>query len=392
MHLTRLSLTNVRSYRQLDVELARGIHVISGQNAAGKSNLLDAAQMLATTRSHRPGNDIDLINWTALADDPLPAARIVGEVTGAEGAVSLEVTVIAAEAQGDAPRRSSKRFRRNGVARRASDLIGQLRVVMFSADDLSIITGAPSVRRRYLDLTISQFDPSYVRALQLYNRVLQQRNSLLRRIAERRGQPDELAFWDDELAAAGTTIVSARRQTLGRLGDDAAARYPGLGAAGEQLEVHYSPALPEQVSGPLAAGEGNAADLAGHYREAIAAARPEDIRRGQTRFGPHRDDAVFLLNGHDAAVTASRGQQRTLALALRLSEVRLSTGASGEPPVLLLDDILSELDAHHRERVLGVAYRADQVLITSPDEGRPSREELPEASRHRLADGALSPG
>ena len=102
MHLTRLSLTNVRSYRQLDVELARGIHVISGQNAAGKSNLLDAAQMLATTRSHRPGNDIDLINWTALADDPLPAARIVGEVTGAEGAVSLEVTVIAAEAQGDA--------------------------------------------------------------------------------------------------------------------------------------------------------------------------------------------------------------------------------------------------------------------------------------------------
>lgn len=384
MHLTRLSLTNVRTYRRLELDLGRGIHVIAGENAAGKSNLLDAVAMLATTRSHRAGNDLDMINWTSIEEDPLPAARIVADVSSAAGPVSLEIAVIAGEPGNDGARRTSRRFRLNGVARRASDIIGQLRVVMFSADDLAIISGSPSGRRRYLDLTISQFDPSYVRASQRYNRVLQQRNSLLRRIQERRGQLDELAFWDDELAASGGVILQARQRALARLGGDAAERYPELGAEGETLEISYRPALPDELHALIPSR-----DFEAQFRQAIEEGRQQDVWRGATRLGPHRDDVAFLISGHDASISASRGQQRTAALALRLSEVALSTDTTGDPPVLLLDDILSELDAHHRDRIMHAAYSVDQVLITTPDRDRPSRDELPEAKRYLLEDGQL---
>jgi DNA replication and repair protein RecF len=386
MHITRLSLTNVRTYRRLELEPSRGIHVIAGKNATGKSNLLDAVAMLATTRSHRAGSDLDLINWSAVEDEPLPTARIAASVASTAGAVSLEIAVVAGEPDTDGARRSSRRFRLNGIARRASDLIGQLRVVMFSADDLTIISGSPLGRRRYLDLTISQFDPAYVRASQRYNRVLQQRNSLLRRLQERRGTLDELAFWDDELSEAGTIIIQARQRALEHLGNDAARRYPELGSEGEALEICYSPALPDELRPSI-----SSLDFENRYRQATEEGRQQDVWRGATRFGPHRDDIAFLIGGHDASISASRGQQRTAALALRLSEVALSTETTGDPPVLLLDDILSELDAHHRDRVLHAAYAVDQVLITTPDEDRPSHNELPEANRYVLEDGELQP-
>ena len=385
MRLTHLSLTNVRTYERLELELGRGIHVIAGENAAGKSNLLDAVAMLATTRSHRGGNDLDLINWDALATEPLAGARLVGQIDGNAGSATLEIAVLASEPAADGSRRASRRFRLNGVARRASDLIGQLRVVMFSADDLTIIHGSPSGRRRYLDLTISQFDQAYVRAAQRYNRVLQQRNSLLRTLRERRGNLDELAFWDDELAESGAVMVQARANALARLGQDAAARYPTLGAADEALTVCYRPALPDDLVEAT-----RSHDFAERFRAAVEEGRQDDVWRGATRIGPHRDDIAFEIDGHDAGVSASRGQQRTAALALRLSEVALSADTTGDPPVLLLDDILSELDAHRRERVLAVAHGADQVLITTPDGDRPSEAELPDAHRYRLTDGELS--
>lgn len=385
MRLTHLSLTNVRTYERLELDLGRGIHVVAGENAAGKSNLLDAVAMLATTRSHRGGNDLDLINWTALADEPLPGARLAGQIETNAGSASLEIAVVAGEPAADGSRRASRRFRLNGVARRASDLIGQLRVVMFSADDLAIIAGSPSGRRRYLDLTISQFAPVYVRASQRYNRVLQQRNSLLRTLRERRGDLEQLAFWDDELAESGAVIVQARANALARLGEDSAARYPTLGAPDEVLTVCYRPGLPD----PLVELT-RTKDFEQHFRAAIEEGRQQDVWRGATRIGPHRDDISFQIGGHDASVSASRGQQRTAALALRLSEVALSTDTTGDPPVLLLDDIFSELDERHRDRVMHTAYEVDQVLITTPDPDRPSEQELPEAIRYQLDDGTLT--
>ena len=359
--------------------------MIAGANAAGKSNLLDAVAMLATTRSHRGGHDLDLINWTALAEDPLPGARLLGNIEGTNGAATVEISVIAGEPAADGSRRASRRFRLNGVARRASDVIGQLRVVMFSADDLTIISGSPSGRRRYLDLVISQFDPAYVRAAQRYNRVLQQRNSLLRTLRERRGNLEELAFWDDEIATAGAVIVQARARALEGLGRDAASRYPTLGAPDEALAVCYRPALPDELLDTT--GD---RDFEDQFRAAMVAGRQEDVWRGATRIGPHRDDISFLIDGHEASVSASRGQQRTAALALRLSEVALSSETTGDPPVLLLDDIFSELDARHRDRVMHTAYAVDQVLITTPDPDRPGADELPEALRYQLEAGRLT--
>ena len=387
MHLAHLSLFNVRSFRRLELPLEPGRHVVAGENGEGKSNLLEAVQMLATARTLRSGTDLDLISWDSLAEDPMPAARLEAAVNTAAGRKTLEIAVVAQETvAGVRPARASRRFRVNGVARRASDLIGQLRVVMFSADDLDIIAGAPALRRRYMDITISQFDPAYLRALQRYQRVLEQRNSLLRKLQERRGRANELDFWDEELATAGALIVNRRAEAIRDLARDARERYAELAAGeSEDLEVCYEPRLPGDL--PTAVREH---DLAQRYQAAIVAERGEDVRRGVTRWGPHRDDIQFLIGGHHAGNSASRGQQRTAALALRLAEVNLSTERSGDPPVLLLDDILSELDAGRRERILRAAYHVDQVLITTPDIDRPTADELPEATRYRLADGVLT--
>ena len=216
MHIAQLSLTNVRSFRRLEIDLTPGLHVVTGPNGSGKSNLLESIALLATARSLRTSSDVDLIAWDALRDDPLPGARLAARVQSrGEGNVQLEVTISARPGTApDAPVTASRRFRVIGVARRASDLIGRLRVVLFSAEDLAIIEGAPAARRRYLDITISQIDPGYVRALQRYQRVLQQRNSLLRRIHERRSQPAELDFWDEELAQTGAVLLTARHRVL----------------------------------------------------------------------------------------------------------------------------------------------------------------------------------
>ena len=386
MHLAQLALTNFRTFRRLELALEPGLYVVSGGNACGKTNLLEAITLLATTRSARGGSDRDLISWDALADEPLPAALLKGRVESAAGTTTLELSVVAPPEDADSGRGGvSRRFRVNGVARRASDLIGRLRVVMFAAADLGIISGPPAARRRYLDITISQFDPVYVRALQRYARVLQQRNALLRRLQERRAAPDELDFWDEELASAGAVIVAARARALVALGEGAARRYAELAPPGAGLEVCYRPALPDDVAATITAH-----GFDGRLREALAEARTDDVRAGLTRRGPHRDDVGFAIGGHDAGAFASRGEQRSAALALRLAEVALSTERSGEPPLLLLDDILSELDRGRRERVLAVAHGVDQVIVTSADEERPGPADLPGALRYRIEQGALT--
>jgi len=390
MHLAQLSLTNVRSFRRLELELSPGLHVITGANGSGKSNLLESIALLATARSLRTSNDVDLISWDSLRDDPLPAARMTARVhSQADDNVQLEVVVSARQPMPDPANASAtRRFRVNGVARRASDLIGRLRIVLFSADDLAIIEGAPALRRRYLDITISQISPEYVRALQRYQRVLQQRNSLLRQLHERRGQLTELDFWDEELSQTGAVLLTARHRVLRELNQGAGERYGALSTRGEQLEVLHKPAVPPEIAEHLGAAP---SEVAAQLLAAHVESRRRDVAAGTTRYGPHRDDVAFLVSGHPAASAASRGELRGMALALRLAEVVLSTQATADPPVLLLDDVLSELDAARRARVLAAAFEVDQVLITSPDPDRPARTELSAAQRYRIADGMLEP-
>lgn len=386
MHIAHLELANFRTFRSLKLDLQPGLHLVTAPNASGKTNLLEAIAMIATTRSPRGAADLELIAWQAIADDPLPAARLSARVETAEGAADLAVVVMTKPGRGGEGLTASRRFRVNGVARRASDLIGRLRVVLFSAIDLTIISGAPQLRRRFIDLTISQFEPAYVRALQRYTRVLQQRNALLRRLQERRGEQSELDFWDDEAATAGAVVLDSRARALAELGRTAAERYAELSPASDRLDICYRPALPGEAEGAP-----SERDFEQRLRAALEEGRSTDIRAGVTRVGPHRDDIAFLIGGHDAGAFGSRGELRSAALALRLGEVALSTGRTGDPPLLLLDDILSELDHERRERVLAVAYGVDQVLVTSADEDRPSRAELPDARRYHIVDGELQP-
>lgn len=391
MQLERLTLTNVRTFRNLDVSLERGLHVVTGPNGCGKTNLLESIALLATTRSSRAGADVEIISQEALYEEPLPVARLYAEVVTNSEPVSVEVAITCRGSgiKGKQPPTAGRRFRVNGIARRASDLIGQLRVVHFSADDIQIIAGSPGQRRRYLDITISQLDSIYVRALQRYQRVLQQRNGLLRRLQERHGRSaEELDFWDGELAAAGGIVLVGRALALDALSRRAAEHHSQLAPESGSLEVCYQPRLPAaQIE--IILGGATPEEAAVVFQETLLSRRADDIAAGVTRSGPHRDDVSFKIGDQEAGIYASRGEQRTVALALRLAEVAFSHERTGDPPLLLLDDILSELDVVRRERVLVAAYGVDQVILTTPDLDRPSKNELPGARRYSIERGKL---
>ncbi|MBM3158070.1 MAG: hypothetical protein FJ004_12430, partial [Chloroflexi bacterium] len=249
--INHLSLTNFRNYAGLELDLPPHITVLQGDNAQGKSNLLEAIYVLATSRSPRTTSDRELINWSALGDE-LSACRVVADVQKAKGKLHLEIA-ISSKTSGSpetdvfSPRHrqtpnvtpAQKRIKINGVVRRAVDLIGQLNVVTFSVHDIDLVGGEPALRRRYLDITISQIDHQYLRSLQRYQRVLWQRNQLLRAIAENRSSPDELAFWDKELVQTGAYLTVQREHTVAALNRLAQTIHDELSGGQGKLSLVY---------------------------------------------------------------------------------------------------------------------------------------------------------
>jgi DNA replication and repair protein RecF len=366
MHLTQLSVTNFRNYARQTLDLAPGMALLLGENAQGKTNLLEAAFMLATGKSDRAATDADLIAWDA-REDAQPVARIAAEAVRASGAFSVDVT-IAGRAGARGALVASKRFRLNGVAKRSADVIGAVLAVMFTTDDMELIRGAPAGRRRYLDVMLSQADRAYTRALQSYTKVLAQRNPLLKRIGEGGAQRDELAYWDEELARHGAELLIARAVALAQIAARAADAHSRLSGEREQLGVAYQPRFDEPWTPERIAAAGREV-VAAALLDRLRATHARDIGAGLTLTGPHRDDVALTLGGEPAGSFASRGQQRTAALALRLAEAQYLRERTGEQPILLLDDVLSELDEHRRASVLR-AIEADQILVTSADPDR----------------------
>jgi DNA replication and repair protein RecF len=373
MLLEHLSLANFRNYARLELDMPHNVGLLVGENGQGKSNLLEAIYYLATTRSYRASNDRELINWLA-TNEPLPHARLVAKVHRQGGAVQLELTLLGQperpsdEAPTDEdglngrlslfqPPTASlqKKIRVNGVPKRAIDVIGQVNVVMFGPQDLDLVSGAPALRRRYLDATLCQTNRRYVRVLQRYNRVVTQRNHLLRRINAGHAHPEELAYWDDELITLGSQIIANRREALSLLDGMARDINGQLTDGQEHLHIAYRCSI--ETGDDIAAG----------FRDALARYRARDIQAGMSLLGPHRDDLAFLVDGVDMRIYGSRGQQRTVALSLKFAEARYMCGVVGEEPILLLDDIMSELDTNRRRWVLQAIEGGGQVIITATD-------------------------
>jgi DNA replication and repair protein RecF len=364
MWVRHLTLTNFRNYASQELDLPRGVALMLGDNAQGKSNLLEAVFLLATTRSPRAGVDAELIRREALGD-PQPVARLVAEVERGDGPLQLELVVAGRPRPTGDGFIASKRLRVNGVPRRAHDVVGQLTAVLFTTEDIELIGGSPGERRRFLDVMLSQLDHAYARALQQYTKVVTQRNALLRRIQEGAAKADELSFWDEELAGLGAVIVRGRAASIDAIAAKAGEAHRELSGGREELGLAYEPRLPGWDGERAAAATND--ELAAALRAALEGGRNRDIGAGQTLTGPHRDDLAFALDGTPAAAFASRGQQRTAALALRLAEARFLAERKGDLPVVLLDDVLSELDDARRRAVLSSLGGWDQLLITSAD-------------------------
>jgi len=379
MRIRHLSLTNFRLYSRLEASLPSGALILVGANAQGKTSLLEAIFYLATGQSHHATSDRQLINFLALRGEPLPFARIVAEAAAAAEPNTpkrIEIRLVLDPTQaGDG--RLRKEVLVNGVKRRVGELAGLVNVVLFLPQDLTIIEGSPSDRRRYIDLALGQVDPTYSFALSEYGKVLSQRNALLKQLQERGGSESQLDFWDERLAEHGALQFSGRAAALAELETLASAIHRDLtrGAGGLRLAYHpaYDPAAaPEGQLGlpidvPVHRAGQPVAEVQAGLMDRLRATRGEEIARGMTVTGPHRDEIRFIAGGIDLGTYGSRGQARTAVLALKLAEVEWMRGKTGEWPILLLDEVLAELDSSRRSELLARLGGAEQVVMTTTD-------------------------
>ena len=343
--LDEIRLLDLRGYATLDAAFGPGPHLVFGPNAAGKTSLLEAMVLLAWGRSHRTSADAEMIRWGT------DLARVEGVV----GADTIEVAIVRAGAVGTAGR---KRIRVNELGRRAAGLAGILRAVVFAPEEMLLIAGSPSLRRAVLDQLAAVGSPAYADALATYGRTLQQRNSLLRAIREEGASRDELRFWDGSFLDAGGVVVTERRRLLATLAEPLAAAHAEIApdeAASERLTLRYA------TNAPPLPGESARDALA----RRLAETAEKEVWNGSTLVGPHRDDLVFELGGRDLATFASRGQQRTAILALKLAELDVVTTTDGRPPLLLLDDVFSELDPDRRSHLVRRIAALPQAFITT---------------------------
>lgn len=382
--ISELQITNYRNYVRAGISLDRGLNLFVGDNAQGKSNLLEAIYLLSTLRSSRASSDADLVRRDIIGSE-FPVARLECQVDRSAGNLHLEVAIVGRTT--DASHRAGKRVRVNGVPRRASDAVGQLCAVLFSTLDIEIVAGPPLLRRRYLDMMISQVDRGYLRAMQRYAKVLQQRNSLLKRVQAREASAGELNFWDQELAHAGGIIMKARADALGSLVPEAAHQMQRLSDGQESLHLTYRPSLGGLDDSSLPIDE---TEWIARMLKALTVLRGREIGAGATIIGPHRDDVTIEIDGMPADAYASRAQQRIAALSLRLAEASYLRNVLGDDPVVLLDDVLSELDARRRKGVLEFFDNFQQTIVTTAEPDR-VREVMTRASgRFIVSAGALT--
>ncbi|MEI7742599.1 MAG: DNA replication/repair protein RecF [Chloroflexota bacterium] len=346
-----MAIRDLRGYAVLDAVFEPGPQLVWGANAAGKTSLLEAIVLLAWGRSHRTSTEGEIVRWGQ------ELARIEARVGPPDAAPedrnTVEVALVRTATGG-----ARKRIRVNGVARRAASLHGVLRTVMFAPEEMLLVAGSPSLRREALDTLAAQRSPAYARDLSTYGRALAQRNGLLRAIREEHATRAELRFWDQALLDAGTAVREERQNLLRALEGPLAAAHAEIApdeAAAGRLTVSYATNAPQ--------GPGESVRDALVRR--LAETADKEVWNGTTLVGPHRDDLVFEMGGRPLASFASRGQQRTAILAFKLAEVDLLTALDGRPPLLLLDDVFSELDPERRSHLVRRISELPQAFVTT---------------------------
>ena len=379
MRLARLRLDHYRSYVSAEIEPDPGLTVIAGPNGSGKTNLLESVWVAVSGRSHRVATDADLVTHGA------PLGRVtldLAPASGRETAARVELVLPGVDAPGGFRRRLTV----NGVARRHASLADTVRAVLFRPEEMMLLVGSPSERRRFLDAILAQQSPGTARDLGDLARVLAQRNALLRAIRAEEADPGELGVWDEQLALVGGRVTAARLELVADLGARIGPLHDAVAPPEEQgdtVGLAYADVLkdawPDREAATTDPSVRSAQVLAEAIRRRLGAVRQKEIWNGVSLVGPQRDDMAVSLGGLPVAAHASRGQQRTIIVALKLAETDRLAESGGPSPIVLLDDVFSELDPERSERGLDLLRQRGQVLVTITDPAL-----LPARHRHRV--------
>ncbi|WP_047981903.1 DNA replication/repair protein RecF [Ornithinibacillus contaminans] len=368
MHIEELRLQHYRNYPNLEIKFDDKVNVIIGENAQGKTNLMEAIYLLAFTKSHRTSKEKELIRWDQ------EYAKIEGRVKKRNHSIPLEIVLSS----------KGKKAKLNHLEqRKLSDYIGNLNVVMFAPEDLTIVKGPPQIRRRFIDMELGQIQPRYIYHLGQYQKVLKQRNHLLKQMQKNRSMNRVmLGVLTEQLIEHASTILERRFAFLELLRKWAKPIHYGISRELEELEIVYSPTIEVLENASKEKIESN-------YQAKFREMEDKEIERGTTLVGPHRDDILFLVNGKDVQTFGSQGQQRTTALSIKLAEIDLIFNEVGEYPILLLDDVLSELDDYRQSHLLNTIQGKVQTFVSTTSVDGIHHETLEKAEIFRVQNGAI---
>ena len=396
MYLKHLSLTNFRNFARLDMDIPRRSVLLVGDNAQGKTSILEAIYFLAALTSFQTNADRQMVNFLEARNSPA-VGRIVGEYVRGTKSHKLEVRLIL-EPTGVNGQRLRKEILLDGVKKQANDAVGRFSAVVFVPQMSQIIEGGPDERRRYLNLALAQAVPAYAGVLSDYAKALEQRNALLKILNERAGNADQLEVWDETLARFGAQIIQWRIAAVQELEKQAAQIHIELTHGVEVLRLAYEPSfdpLPKialKLDAPVDRSSVELKDIQRGFLDRLRAARIEEISRGVTTIGPHRDELRFLANKIDLGDYGSRGQIRTALLSLKLAEVAWIKARTTQWPVILLDEVMAELDLNRRADLLKYLSETEQSLLTATDLKMFTPSFVEEAKVWRVKNGKVDQG
>jgi len=397
MQILSLSLTNFRAFKRLEIEFAEQLTLLYGKNAQGKTSILEAINFLSILTSPIAGYDRELINFLCLNDDQ-PVSRLVATINKNGKTHRIEVRLIL-----DSVRNGNNRMRKevliDGVKRRLYDVVGFFNSIIFLPQMTRIIEDGPEERRRYIDQTLSQAYPGYMKALSNYQQGIIKRNALLKLLSERGGDEDQLVYWDQLISENGAILIQARNTSIHELGNLAAKKHSALTMGIESLELIYQPAFnpwngesPQLLISPLKSKKINLSteEIQTRFQKSLSGLRREEIRRGVTTIGPHRDDLLFTANGVNMGVYGSRGQIRSAVMSLKFAEVDWLKEKSCELPVLLLDETLAELDFNRRGDLLKMLENGGQAILSTADLELFPQDFIDSCGNLKIEDGRIS--